>query len=169
MVASRRVAIGCEAGLLAGAVVAGLFFVQDLVRLAPLRTPNALAGDFFGPGGQPMDMTLVTQVTTYVGFVFSVIGYTLLHFLAFACVGVLGAILLRCDCWKNSLVQSGLFGLVTLTAVFYGSRLVAGSPILIDSPGLAGVLGANLIAGLVIGGVLRWSAIVEEQEAAAAL
>lgn len=133
---------GIVAGLLAGVVVALFFLGVDLVRAGePLRTPAFLGGALFSGGGQagPGGIAL----------------FTALHLLAFAGVG--GGAVLVCD-WAglpHNVLLGAVYGLLVCTLLFYGSLVAAGTRVL-PAPGWRGVLTGNLLAGVVLGGYLRW-------------
>lgn len=150
----QRVAAGAEAGFMAGAGVVLLFLFQDSVQLEPLATPNALATGLFGPGGYRYDTDLVARVAGMVGMGARLMSYTLLHFLAFAAVGVVAAFALRGSSWLGSLLGGALFGGTLCTAVFYGSRWVMDAPVHLDAVGFPGIVLANVVAGVILGGSL---------------
>lgn len=151
----KRAALGAEAGLLAGTGVALLFLIQDSVTLAPLSTPEALASTLFGPVGYSMDDGLVAQAVGMAVYGFRLLSYTLLHFLAFALLGVGAAFALRGVSWLASLGGGALYGLTACSAVFYGTRLVLESPVMLEQLGVPSVLIANVVAGTIMGGGLH--------------
>lgn len=151
----QRATVGAEAGLMAGAAVILLFLVQDVVQLAPLATPEALATSLFGPAGFQYDTGLLSQAGAVAVFGVRLISYTFLHFLAFAALGIGGAFALSHASWAASLMGGGAYGLTACTAVFYGSRLVMDTPVLLEGVGLPAILVANTVAGVVIGGGLH--------------
>jgi hypothetical protein len=59
-----------------------------------------------------------------------------------------------------------LFGLTACTLVFYGSRLLAGSPFVLEGLTLTSVLLANAFAGALMGFVLEVNAVYEEHQLA---
>lgn len=154
MVFHQRVAAGVEAGLMAAAGVVLLFFFQDAVRLEPLATPEALATGLFGPGGYQYDTGLLASAAGAVGMGARLLSYTLLHFLAFAVVGVVAAFALVGTSWLGSLVGGALFGGTVCTAVFYASHWVMDAPVHLEAVGLPSVLVANVVAGVILGGGL---------------
>ncbi len=158
----NRVAVGCEAGVLAGASVIAIFLLQDLLSIQPLSTPTALAGQWFGPGNIEMDLSLVAKVAAAIAFGTRLVAYTLFHFVAFMCLGVAAAAVLRFNgSWVGSLSRGALFGVSACSLVYYGGAVVAEFSVTSRSPDLGAVLGANLMAGLVIGGFLHWTAMVQ--------
>lgn len=132
---SRDVLVrGAAGGLVAGAVVALWFLAVDLVAGAPLRTPDILARTLFE---RP-------EATAGPGLVAS---YTLLHFGAFAALGVLAAWFLAVTDAKPGWLAGLLFGICVLNAVHYASLLATGSGAIAVLP-WHHVVGANLAAGL---------------------
>lgn len=132
---------GIVAGLIAGIVVAAFFLAVDLAQAEPLRTPSFLAGALFSGGGEAGPA--------------GVVAFTALHLAVFAVVGA-GAVLL-CD-WAglpHNLLLGAVYGLFVCTLLFYGSLVAAGTDVL-PAPGWRGVLTGNLLAGVVLGGYLRW-------------
>jgi len=163
---TSRIAVGCEAGVLAGASVIALFFLQDLISLQPLSTPGALAGRWFGPTGLEMDLSLFATVTSAIGYGFRLLAFTLFHFLAFMSLGVVATLVLDLEgSWLASVAEGGVFGLSACTLVYFAGAFVsAGSGAMATTPSVISVLGANLLAGLVFGGFLHWSAAVRANE-----
>ena len=166
----NRIAVGCEAGALAGVSVIAVFVLQDLLAVEPLSTPTALAGRWFGPGGYEVDLSLLASVTAVAAFGFRLVAYTLFHFMAFMCLGVLATSVVRYQgSWFASLAGGAVFGVTACSLVYYGGALVAQGSVTAGAPGLSAVLGANLLAGVVIGGFLHWTVMVQaslEAEAA---
>ncbi|MDT8340809.1 MAG: hypothetical protein RQ751_04785 [Longimicrobiales bacterium] len=164
-----RIVMGAEAGLMAGAGVVFLFLIQDALHLTPLATPEALAAGLFGPGGYRYDTDLLARAAGIATTATSLLGYTLLHFLTFAAVGVLAAFTLAGASWLGSLVQGGLFGATVCTGVFYGCRWLMETPVRLESVGPASVVVANLVAGVILGGALYIARHVDEQAEAPAI
>lgn len=150
----QRAALGAEAGLLAGAGVVLLFLVQDVFHLAPLSTPEALSSGLFGPEGYQYDTGLLAQASGLVGYGIRLVAYTLLHFLAFAVLGIGAAFVLSGTSWLGALTGGALYGVTACSAVFYGSRLVMDTPVLMESVGIPSILVANTVAGVILGGGL---------------
>ena len=135
---------GVAAGLLGGFAVAAWYFVIDLVAGRPLHTPNVLGRlVFFGASGPPEIIHAP-----------SVLGYTVIHFAAFAVVGIgLAALMhlairdisLRMGVWIGLVVAFGLFnGVGFLLSQATGDRLEWGW-----------ALGGSL-AAVVVMGVYLW-------------
>lgn len=150
----RRALLGAEAGLLAGASVIALFFIQDAFHLAPLSTPNALASGFVGPAGTTVDTGLLATATGFIGWGLLLVAYTLTHFVTFAGVGVVAAFLFRGLTWGKALVGGALYGATVCTGVFYGGRYLLDAPVHLVEVGVPSVVVANLVAGVVLGGGL---------------
>ena len=75
---------GLVAGLLGGAVVAAWFLIYDMTTGRPLRTPALLGSALFEGLRDPSRLQIHLEV---------VLGYTVLHFVAFAAFGILAATL----------------------------------------------------------------------------
>jgi hypothetical protein len=101
---------GVTAGLLGAATVALWFYVVDLVAGQPLRTPRLLGQAAFGVLGARLESAMFGPI----------IGYTVLHLLAFVGIGLVVALLVH---WaeREPTVLAGLFLLfVVFEAAFYG-------------------------------------------------
>ena len=158
----NRVIAGCEAGVLAGASVIAIFLLQDMISVQPLSTPAALAGRWFGPGGVERDLTLLARVTAVLGFGTRLVAYTLFHFMAFTCLGAAAALFLNFNgSWLGSLSRGAVFGVTACSLIYYGGAFVAEFSVTSGTPALGAVISANLVGGLVIGGFLHWTAIVQ--------
>jgi hypothetical protein len=131
--------------------VALLFLFLDVVHLSPLATPNALAAGLFHPAGYEYDTGLMNRIAGWVGTGFHLLTYTVLHFATFAALGVVATLILGRAGWLASLVGGGLFGLTACTAVFYASRLVLDTPVVVESFGTPALLLANGLAGVILG------------------
>jgi hypothetical protein len=163
---TKRIEAGTEAGLVAGVGVVALFLVQDVLHLQPLSTPEALSGAFFGPIGIPIASP---EMAGLAGMVFTggqITIYTVLHFLTFGILGVISAYVLNGRSWLGMVAGGALFGLTACTLVFYGSRLLAGSPFVLEGLTLTSVLLANAFAGALMGFVLEVNAVYEEHQLA---
>jgi hypothetical protein len=82
---TRIIRDGIVAGLVGGAVIAGWFFIFDLVNGHPLWSPAMLAAALLH-GSQPAEMTQAAWVL--------VAQYSLVHFTAFAIIGAIGALMI---------------------------------------------------------------------------
>lgn len=150
----ERVTQGVQAGLLAGVAVAVVFFVADLVQLAPLSTPAALQQAFIGPGGTFIELPVEARVAAMVAFGIRFVSFTVLHFLAFALLGVGAAVVLCGRPFRACAAGGACYGLVACSAVFYGSLAVTGAHLLGEMPGFGAVVGVNILAGAVMGAYL---------------
>src|ERR1700735_5355508 len=82
---ARIIVDGAAAGLLGGLVIAVWFFIFDAAQGHPLETPAMLAAALLHGVRQP-EMT--TAAWTLV------MEYSIVHFLAFAVIGIIGALLI---------------------------------------------------------------------------
>lgn len=129
---------GVAAGAIAAVIVATWYFIVDTGGGQPLHTPNVLGKIFLrgdlAPGGR-----IVPQ---------AVIGYTIIHFVFFALVGVGLTLLvhlamrntsLRMGVWLGFVIAFGLFaGQTYMLATASGERF---SPWSVISGSVLGVLG----------------------------
>ena len=93
-----RAVRGAQAGAIAAAGVALSFFFLDLIRFQPMATPGALSGAVYGPAGFDWDLTSVSGLLASLSIAYRIATFTILHFLAFALVGVFAS--LQFD-WKH--------------------------------------------------------------------
>jgi len=143
--------IGLQAGLLAGYVVIGLFFVGDLVGLAPLATPEALSNNLLGPRSVFVDSPVLLESVTIMSFAGHLVAVTLMHLLVFSALGVGAVLLCRvCRVPVNTLT-AGLYGLLVCSLVFYTTMWLADAPAVVQLPSIGSVLLVNLLAGAVMG------------------
>jgi hypothetical protein len=154
MDSESRVRTGISSGLIAGVALAGLFLVLDLGRLAPLATPVNLSASFLGPGRFSIDTPVFSELVAIVVFISNLLVFTLLHFLAFAALGVGSCF--ACDKFGVPLnvFTGAVYGLLVCSLVFYLSLLVGvhGARAITGLPGPLTVLLASAFAGAVIGG-----------------
>lgn len=151
--ARPRLTWGAEAGVLGGAVVAAYYFVTDLVHLAPLSTPAALGRAFVGPGNVQLTGAFPDGAVAWVVFAANVASFTLIHFLAFALLGVGAVLLARVVARPLNVFTGALYGLVVCSGVFYASMAFGTTTIVASGlPSLGSVLIANALAGAAIGG-----------------
>lgn len=143
-----RLKVGLQAGGLAGAGVAVLYAVTDVIRLAPLETVAGLAHSFLGLSvdSVPAGFDVAAFVTTAVGVAI----YSLLHFAAFGALGVVGSWVVPGRTFWSTLARGGAFGAVALSGVFYGARLVRGSPFSFEGLDLRGIVLVNAMAGVIM-------------------
>ena len=143
--------IGLQAGLLAGYVVVGFFFVGDLVQLAPLATPEALSNSLLGPRGVFVDSPVLLESVTIMSFAGHLVAVTLMHLLVFSSLGVGAVLVCRvCRVPMNALT-AGLYGLLVCSIVFYVTMRLTDAPAVVELPSVGSILLVNLLAGAVMG------------------
>ncbi len=153
---------GAEAGALAALGVALSFFVLDLIRLQPLATPGALSGAAFGPAGFQWDLTSFSGLVVGLSTAFRIATFTVLHFLAFALVGVLASFLFD---WKRRVGLKSLLAVAVLcTAAFSATAAVSGSVVVLESLGPVAVVAVNLFAAILLVGYLRLADMPEPED-----
>jgi len=150
----QRLSRGAEAGLIAGGAVALVFFVSDLVHLTPLATPAALANALMADPPASADLPMAAGVMGGVVLAAGLLVYSTFHFAAFAMLGMVAAFILPGRSWTHMLGGGALYGVVACTAVFFGTRLVVGSPFTVDNLSFSTLVLTNAAAGLAIGLVL---------------
>lgn len=107
----RVVREGLVAGLVGAAVVAAWFLIVDLVQGRPLFTPAALGSALF-LGVSDVEMVEVT--------VWTVIGYSFFHFLAFAVVGLVASVIVSEAENAPPLILGAILLFVVFEALFLG-------------------------------------------------
>ena len=134
---------GVVAGLLAGAVVAVLFYFYDLGQGVPFRTPAYLFSALFLNG---------REVDPSFGVV---AGYTVLHFMAWAVLGVLARLLIAWAELSRNVLIGAAYGLFACSILFYGGLVLTGTEVF---RGLAwpAVFFGNALAGMVMFAYLHW-------------
>jgi hypothetical protein len=143
---------GIQGGFMAGAAVLALFFLFDLARLQPLATPFSMSTQLMGPSGPILDLPVISQVLAFAVFAGNLLSLTILHFLAFSFLGV-GAIWGCENCRIPLNIATGaMLGVTVGTGAYYGCMAMFGDHVLAGSPGVPGVLAANLVAGGLLGG-----------------
>ena len=143
--------IGLQAGLLAGYVVVGFFFVGDLIQLAPLATPQALSNSLLGPTGFAFQSPVLLESVTIMSFAGHLVAVTLMHLLVYSALGVGAVFLCRACRVPMNALTAALYGLVVCSLVFYVSLHLTDAPAVIQLPNLGSILLANLLAGSVMG------------------
>ena len=139
----RALRDGLIAGLLAGVVLAVLFYFYDLGQGAALRTPAFLWGAIIDRA--PADPT--TGV---------IIGYTVLHFLAWGGLGILAAILIDWAGLPRNILIGAAYGLFACSLVFYAGLVRAPVDVVLSAPGWPAVFFGNTLAGIVMFTHLHW-------------
>jgi hypothetical protein len=108
---TRLVIDGAVAGLIGGAVIAVWFFIFDAARGEPLKTPMILSSALLHGAGR---QNLSIAGWTLVG------GYTIVHFIAFATIGMVAAMLLAA-----AEEHSELFGVLFLFTIGFEVFFIA--------------------------------------------
>ena len=156
-----RVIRGAEAGAIAAAGVALSFFVLDLIRFQPLATPGALSGAVYGPAGFGWDLTSVSGLVAGLSMAYRITTFTLMHFLAFALVGVFAS--LQFD-WRHKVGLKPLLAVgVLCTVAFSATVAIWGSVVALESLGPLVVVGMNLFAAILLVGFLRLANMPEPE------
>jgi len=147
----RRVIHGAEAGVLAGAGIAGLFLILDVAQLAPLSTPVTLASSLWGPVAlDPGSDTLARSLALGLGGA-RLVAYSLLHLLAFTAIGVVGAFLINTASFWTSLLGGVVYGTVACSALFYAGNWMTEAPMVLDAIGPTSIVLVNAMAGAIMG------------------
>ena len=137
----KAITDGFISGLVAGTVVIVWFFLVDMMAGDAFHTPLAMARLILGESSGASESQLVLL-------------YTMLHYGVFAGLGVPTAWILYKLRVAPSLLLGALFGLGVLDAAYYMTLLVTSRNILTVLPPFH-VLGANLVAGMVLMTVLH--------------
>jgi len=140
---SRRIRHGLVAGLLAGFVLAVLFYFYDLGQGTPLRTPAFLWGAIVNRSA--------VEPTAGV-----IVGFTIIHFLAWAGLGMLAAALVRWVGLPRNVFIGAAYGLFTCSFVFYLGLIRAPDELILSAPGWPAVFFGNVLAGVVMFTHLHW-------------
>jgi len=140
---ARTIRDGLVAGLLAGFVLAVLFYFYDLGQGAALRTPAFLWGAIVNRSG--------AEPTTGI-----VAGYTVIHFVAWGALGVLAAALIQWAGLPRNILIGAVYGLFTCSFVFYLGLIRAPDDIVLSAPGWPAVFFGNTLAGIVMFTHLHW-------------
>ncbi|MGD2123284.1 MAG: hypothetical protein PVJ76_16140 [Gemmatimonadota bacterium] len=156
MISRWQTKAGVQGGLMAGAAVLVFFFLFDLARLEPLATPFSLSARLLGPSGPTVDMPVISQILAIAIFAGNLLSLTVLHFLAFSLLGV-GAIWGCENCrFPLNFATGALLGVTVGTGAYYACMATFGDRVLAGSPGVPGVLAANLVAGALLGGFYQF-------------
>ena len=140
---ARTVRDGLVAGLLAGFVLAVLFYFYDLGQGAPLRTPAFLWGAIVNRA----------EIQPTAGVV---IGYTMIHFVAWAGLGILAAALIHWAGLPRNVLIGAAYGLFACSFVFYAGLIRAPAALVLSAPGWPAVFFGNALAGIVMFTHLHW-------------
>jgi hypothetical protein len=157
MISAKQAKVGIEAGILAGAVLAVVFFLLDLARLQPMSTPLALSARLLGPNNPAFDLPVVSQLLSMALFAGNLLTFTIFHFLTFALLGVFAV--WGCEECRIplNLGTGAIYGLVAGTLAFYGCVALCGDHVLSAAPGPGAIALANLASGIVMGGWVQAS------------
>lgn len=147
-----RLGRGLEAGGLAGCGVAVLFLATDVVRLAPLRTVVELAQPFRSVAADPESTGFTLTAVAAAGA--AVLLYSVLHFGAFALLGVAATWIVPGATFWATLGRGAVYGAVACSGAFVVGRAAVGSSLSLDAVGPVGLLLANATAGVVMAAVL---------------
>jgi heme/copper-type cytochrome/quinol oxidase subunit 4 len=132
---------GLIAGSLGAATVAVWFLVVDVLRGTPFLVPDALGHVLLHMGGGGVAESRITHVATY----------TVVHFLAFAVVGVLAAAVLRRSERQPSVLAGALLLFAVFEAGFFMFTLLMAQSNKLGMPAWYLVATGNLIAAVVMG------------------
>jgi len=132
-----RVRDGFVAGLLAGLVVVFLFVFYDLGQRAPLQTPAFL-------------WAAITRQAFTVPMAVAIIGFVVIHFLAWGGLGTFAVFLIRWLSLPLDVLIGATYGLLFASSVFYLS--VSGIPeeLVFSAPSWPAVLFVNGVGGAVM-------------------
>lgn len=147
-----RLGRGLEAGGLAGCGVAVLFLATDVVRLAPLRTVAELAAPLRPAAADPESGGVTVAAVAAAGA--AVLLYTLLHFGAFALLGVAATWIVPGRSFWATLARGATYGAVACSGVFLVGRAAVGSSLSLEAVSPGGLLLANAMAGVIMAAVL---------------
>jgi hypothetical protein len=128
-------------GMIGATAVAIWFFVLDVAQGRLLFTPAALGSGFL-LGARGLNEVEITVTT--------VLGYSLVHGVAFVAVGTLAAMIIHAAEKRPVILLGGVLIFVTLEVLFVGLLVVVASW-LIDVLHWTTIAAANLIAGLAMG------------------
>lgn len=141
---------GVIAGLIGAVVLAFWFLVVDLAAGEPFRTPGMIGGALFGLDGLATSPTLLLL-------------FSLIHFGAFALVGVGAAFAISQLERSPNLPFGFVVGFVLFNGVFFGSAAVTGIDV-VGRLGWVEVLVGNLLAGIVLVNWLHLSGVARSVE-----
>jgi hypothetical protein len=132
---ARAIRDGLIAGLLAGFVLAGLFYFYDLGQGAPLQTPAFLWGAIIR-GGEADPTTSI------------IVGYTILHFIVWAALGLFACALVAWTRLPRNILIGAAYGLFACSIVFYLGLIRAPAGLVLAAPGWPAVFFGNALAGI---------------------
>lgn len=158
----QRVAHGAEAGAIAAATVEISFFVLDLVRLQPMATPGVLSGASMGPGGGALDLESLSGVLAGLWAAYQVLTLTFTHFLTFAVVGVVAALLF--DWSRPGRFLRFAFVALLCTLAFFVTVGISSSMVALDTVGAGWVVGMNLLGAAALAAGLSFVSATGPEE-----
>jgi hypothetical protein len=132
---------GIITGLLGAGVVAVWFFLFDLLRGRPFFTPGALGSALF------LGSSTVQSVSVSPG---TVIGYTVMHVIAFAVTGFLAAAIVTAADETPSLILGAVMFFAAFEALFMG-LLAMVAEFLLGALAWWTIAGGNILAAVVMG------------------
>ncbi len=135
---------GLTAGFIGAIAVAAWFLLFDTIQEVPFFTPGALGSALF-LGASSMAEVQVNPLT--------VLGYTVVHFVAFGCTGLLAALLLRQAEETPPILLAGLVLFVVFEALFLGLMAIV-AQFLMGPLAWWSIAGGNLVATLFMGAFL---------------
>ena len=136
---------GVVAGLLGAAGVAVWFFAVDMIAARPFFTPELLGRAVLGVLGH--------DIATH-GAVFFVLGYTVLHVVAFTVAGCIGSSLLMASRSVPQVTVGVAFFFAVFEVGFYFFALMLSSANVLGSFAWYQIGAANLVASGLMGGYL---------------
>lgn len=142
----RDVRDGAMAGVLAGAGVMVAIFGFDLLFFEPLTTPEFLISAMLG-GDNNGDAAARLRAARIAIF-------SLLHMSVFSLLGIVLARFFSLTALRKTVLAGGAFGLIICTIVFSAGLQVTGTHMSQD-PGWWGIIGANVLAGVIMVTFLR--------------
>ncbi len=132
---------GIVCGLIGAVVVAAWFFIFDLIRGRPFFTPGALGSALF------LGSSSVETVTVNAG---TVIGYTIMHLLAFVVTGFLAAAIVTAADETPPLILGAVMFFAAFEAFFMG-LLAMVAEFLLGTLAWWTIAVGNVLAALVMG------------------
>jgi hypothetical protein len=136
--------------MLAGTAVIAVLLLSDLIQLEPFTASVLLSGAVVG---QPIQVTsgleTAMRAAEMVNLARGVGQYLLLHFTAFAALGIGAAYLFDRGRVASNVLTGALYGVLACSGVFY-LGLIMRSGSLLAAPDWRVVLAANAVAGIIM-------------------
>jgi hypothetical protein len=139
---TRSARDGALAGLLAGTVLAGLFYFYDLGLGRALQTPAFLFGALTGRGDIQPSLAVIAA-------------FTGVHYLVWVGLGILANSLIDYAELPRNLLIGAVYGLFACSIVFYAGLVMAGTDVL-SAPSWPAVFFGNAVVGMVMFTHLHW-------------